>query len=195
MSSKKEDLKKDEELTEEIKNDELRDQEASEELEGNSSETAEEVKEEEQEDELTKVKKELDSLKDANLRLNAEFQNFRRRVEKEKADIYKFANEKLMLDLLPVVDNFERALSTMSCEGSTIVDGIDLIKKNLLDFLEKNNVKAIEALNEPFDHDLHHAVMTEEREGVEANIVIEEFQKGYMLGEKVIRHSMVKVSC
>lgn len=181
-----------EEIKAEKANEEILEETATEETAEEASEAAEEISEE---DEFLKMKKELETQKDNNLRLNAEFQNFRRRVEKEKADIYKFANEKLMLDLLPVVDNFERALSTMVCEDTTFTDGIDLIKKNLTDFLTKNNVKEIEALDQEFDHDKHHAVMTEEREGVEANVVIEEFQKGYMLNDKVIRHSMVKVSC
>lgn len=148
------------------------------------------------EDELSMVKKELEAQKEANLRLNAEFINFKRRVEKEKADIYKFANEKLIVDLLPIMDNFERAMGTMNYEDNkSFIDGVELIKKSLVDFFEKNGVKAIECVNEPFDHDKHHAVMTEERDGYEANVVIEEFQKGYVMGEKVIRHSMVKVSC
>jgi len=187
--------KKEEKKEEEIKVEET----IGEILEAIDAEKNEEVKdataELSDEDEFLKMKKELDTVKDNNLRLNAEFQNFKRRVEKEKADIYKFANERLMLELLPVVDNFERALSTMVCEDTTFTDGIDLIKKNLNNFLAKNNVSEIIALNQPFDHDKHHAVMTEEKDGVEANIVIEEFQRGYMLNEKVIRHSMVKVSC
>lgn len=193
MARKKEEMNKEEEIMEEKVTEET--------VEANEAEANEDAKEEttaeevSEEDEFLKMKKELETQKDNNLRLNAEFQNFRRRVEKEKADIYKFANEKLMLDLLPVVDNFERALSTMVCEDTTFTDGIDLIKKNLNDFLTKNNVSEIEALDQAFDHDKHHAVMTEERDGVEANIVIEEFQKGYMLNDKVIRHSMVKVSC
>lgn len=194
MARKKEEVNKEDEIKAEKVTEETLETAETETTE-EATEATEEVEEVSEEDEFLKMKKELDTAKDNNLRLNAEFQNFKRRVEKEKADIYKFANERLMLELLPVVDNFERALSTMVCEDTTFTDGIDLIKKNLNDFLTKNNVSEIEALDQPFDHDKHHAVMTEERDGVEANIVIEEFQKGYMLNEKVIRHSMVKVSC
>ncbi|MGB3368031.1 MAG: nucleotide exchange factor GrpE [Acidaminobacteraceae bacterium] len=194
MARKKDEVKMDEEIKTEMVNEEILES-AETEAVGESKEDTEKVEELSEEDEFLKMKKELDTVKDNNLRLNAEFQNFKRRVEKEKADIYKFANERLMLELLPVVDNFERALSTMVCEDTTITDGIDLIKKNLNNFLAKNNVSEIEALDQPFDHDKHHAVMTEEKDGVEANIVIEEFQRGYMLNDKVIRHSMVKVSC
>jgi len=191
LARKKEEVNKEEEIKAEKASEEILETAETE----TTEETTEAVEEVSEEDEFLKMKKELDTVKDNNLRLNAEFQNFKRRVEKEKADIYKFANERLMLELLPVVDNFERALSTMVCEDTTFTDGIDLIKKNLNDFLTKNNVSEIVALDQPFDHDKHHAVMTEEKDGVEANIVIEEFQRGYMLNEKVIRHSMVKVSC
>lgn len=195
MVRKKDEKKKHEDIKDEETIDEKLANEKDQDLSELKEEKTEEIKEESEEDEFLKMKKELDALKDTNLRLNAEFQNFRRRVEKEKADIYKFANEKLMLDLLPVVDNFERALTTLVCEDATFTNGIDLIRKNLMDFLTKNNVRPIESLDQPFDHDKHHAVMTEEKEGIEANIVIEEFQKGYLLNDKVIRHSMVKVSC
>ena len=146
--------------------------------------------------ELEKLKNELEASKESFLRLNAEYQNFRRRAVAEKADIYKYANEKLLVELLPVVDNFERGFNNVDIEkDSALHEGIELIKKSLLDFLDKNGLKVIESLDNPFDHDKHHAVMTEEKEGVEASIVIEEFQKGYEMNGKVIRHSMVKVSC
>jgi len=155
-----------------------------------------EIKNEEKEvSEIEKLKNELEETKDSLLRLSAEYQNFRKRVVKEKEDIYKYANEKLMVDLLPVVDNFDRGFSNLSDDvDKALLEGIELIRKSLKDFLDKNGVKEIEALDKPFDHDKHHAVMTEEKEGIKENIVIEEFQKGYEMNGKVIRHSMVKVS-
>ncbi|BEP29687.1 nucleotide exchange factor GrpE [Helicovermis profundi] len=202
MTSKKNEKIKEEILEEELKNsleneakeideaEKLSEEKIDEEIEKNTKENDQELSE------VDKLKKELAETKDSFLRLNAEYQNFRRRATTEKADIYKYANEKLFVDLLPVVDNFERGFSSIDLEENpALLEGIELIKKSLMDFLDKNGVKEVKALNTPFDHDKHHAVMTEEKEGVEADIVIEEFQKGYEMNGKVIRHSMVKVSC
>ena len=130
------------------------------------------------------------------LRLNAEFMNFKKRTEKEKNDIYKYANEKLMVELLPVIDNIERALHSIEDADNhkAVVEGVNLIKTNFDEFLKKNGVEAINAKGEIFDPNLHHAVMTEETDDVEDDIVIDEFQVGSKLNDKVIRPSMVKVS-
>ncbi|MBE0449808.1 MAG: nucleotide exchange factor GrpE [Clostridia bacterium] len=138
----------------------------------------------------------IDQLNDKYLRLNAEYQNYRKRVEKEKADIFKYGTEKLILDLLPMMDNFERALSLQNTEkmDQKILDGIVMIKKSFDDFFDKNGVKKIEALGQPFDPVMHHAVMTESVEDSASEHVIEVLQDGYLLNDKVIRTSMVKVS-
>jgi molecular chaperone GrpE len=138
----------------------------------------------------------IDQLNDKYLRLNAEYQNYRKRVEKEKADIFKFGTEKFFIDLLPIMDNFERALSSKSTEkmDQKILDGIEMIKKSFDDFFDKNGVKKIEALGQPFDPVKHHAVMTEMVEDSESEHVVEVLQEGYLLNDKVIRTSMVKVS-
>jgi molecular chaperone GrpE len=149
-------------------------------------------------DELTALKKEVESLKETNLRLKAEFQNYKRRTEKEKSDIYKYANEKIVIELLAVMDNLDRALESISHNAEdhqNVLNGVEMIKKSFEDLLEKEGVAAIEAVNQPFDPNMHHAVMTEEKEDCDTDTVIEEFQKGYKLGDKVIRPSMVKVSC
>lgn len=145
---------------------------------------------------LESLKKEVDAVNDKYLRLNAEFQNYRKRVEKEKSDIFKFGNEKMLVEMLPIMDNFERALSSVeeAHEEDKILSGVKMIKKSLDDFFEKHGVKKIEALHEPFDPDKHHAVMSEEHDDFEADVVLEVFQDGYMLEDKVIRHSMVKVT-
>ena len=142
------------------------------------------------------LQKELDELNDKYLRLNAEFQNYRKRVEKEKSDIFKFGNEKLLIEMLPIMDNFERALSSVDEDHpeDKVLNGVKLIKKSLDDFFDKNGIKKIEAVNQPFDPEKHHAVMSEDADDVEADIVLEVFQDGYVLNEKVIRHSMVKVT-
>lgn len=138
----------------------------------------------------------IDQLNDKYLRLNAEYQNYRKRVEKEKADIFKYGTEKLFIELLPIMDNFERALSSKNTEkmDQKILDGIVMIKKSFESFFDKNGVKKIEALGQPFDPVMHHAVMTESVEDSESEHVVEVLQDGYLMNDKVIRTSMVKVS-
>ena len=129
------------------------------------------------------------------LRLAADFQNFRRRTEKEKSDIYAFANEKFASGLLEVMDNFERAMEhAEDSPDPKLAEGMQLILKQLQGVLEKNNVEEIEALGKPFDPNYHNAVMTEAAEGCESGTVTKVLQKGYMLNKKVIRPSMVAVS-
>lgn len=177
----------------EIQEDELKD--TAEAVEAEETQKAEKVVEEV--DELTALKNENATLKDTNVRLQAEFQNYKRRTEKEKSEIYKYANEKIVVELLAVMDNLDRALDSISHNAEdhqNVLNGVEMIKKSFEDLLEKEGVSAIEAVDQPFDPNMHHAVMTEEKEGCDADIVIEEFQKGYKLGEKVVRPSMVKVS-
>jgi len=144
--------------------------------------------------EVDKLKNECKDVNEKFVRLQAEFQNFKKRTEKEKSNLYKYANEKLFVDLLPLMDNMERALSSTESGSDGIVEGLKMIKKSLDDIFDKNDVKAIEALGQPFDPELHHAVMSDDSDDHASEHVIEEFQKGYTINEKVIRHSMVKVS-
>ena len=127
------------------------------------------------------------------LRLMADFQNYKRRTEKEKSDIYAFANEKIVSELLNVIDNFERALDAGN-EGDSFVEGMNLIFKQLQGVLEKAGVVEIEALGHEFDPNFHHAVMTEDSEEYESGKITAVLQKGYLLNNKVIRPSMVKVA-
>ena len=127
------------------------------------------------------------------LRLMADFQNYKRRTEKEKSDIYAFANEKIVSELLNVIDNFERALDAGN-EGDSFVEGMNLIFKQLQGVLEKAGVVEIEALGHEFDPNFHHAVMTEDSEEYESGKITAVLQKGYLLNDKVIRPSMVKVA-
>lgn len=151
----------------------------------------------EKEKEIKGLKDELAVKNDAFIRLTAEYQNYRRRVEKEKQDLIKYGNEKLVLDLLKVLDNFDRALSAVDyeCEeNKNLVSGIEMIRRSLSELLKSYGVDEIASVDQPFDPQLHHAVMTEVVEGMAPDTVIEEFQKGYTLNQKVIRPSMVKVS-
>ena len=127
------------------------------------------------------------------LRLMADFQNYKRRTEKEKSDIYAFANEKIVSELLNVIDNFERALDAGN-EGDSFVEGMNLIFKQLQGVLEKAGVVEIEALGQDFDPNFHHAVLTEDSAEYESGKVTAVLQKGYLLNNKVIRPSMVKVA-
>ena len=126
-------------------------------------------------------------------RLFAEFQNYKRRTEKEKADLYAYAGEKFAVDLLEVIDNFERAMDAKP-EGDKFAEGLEMILTQIKSVMEKNHVAEIKALGEPFDPNYHNAVMTEAVEGVESGIVTKVFQKGYTLNNKVIRPAMVAVS-
>lgn len=128
-------------------------------------------------------------------RLKAEFDNFRRRTQKEKEDIAKYASEKIIISLLPVLDNFERAVDSTRTnqDFEAYAQGVAMILKQFRKVLEDEGLKAIEAVGEEFDPNLHEALLREESEQ-EENIILEEIQKGYFLKDKVIRHSKVKVS-
>lgn len=194
MANKKDDVIKESEA--EVKETEEVVEEISEEnSEDNSEETIEEA-EAADKDPLKEAEKEIEVLKAANVRMQAEFQNFKKRVEKEKSDIYKFANEKLVIELLGVMDNVERAIGSMDTSESNknVVDGVQMIQKTLEDFLKKHQVEVIDAVGTPFDPQKHHAVMTEASEDHPSETVLEEFQRGYELNGKVVRPSMVKVS-
>lgn len=149
-----------------------------------TAEAAEEKKEVTAEEEALNVKY---------MRLMADFQNFKRRTEKEKSDIYAFANEKIVSELLNVIDNFERAL-LHGAAGDSFAEGMNMIFKQLQGVLEKAGVKEIEALGLDFDPNFHNAVMTEDSTEYESGKVTEVLQKGYTLNSKVIRPSMVKVA-
>ena len=188
------------EVTEEIKEETA---EASEETaeEAAAEETAEtETEPEEKKEEASDNKKESETekqLAEMNakyVRLMADFQNQKKRFEKEKADIYQFANEDIVKSLLEVIDNFERALDASQDDGSKFREGMEMIFKQLMGALEKAGVSEIKALGEEFDPNFHNAVMMEETDEFESNKVSGVMQKGYTLNSKVIRPSMVKVA-
>ena len=126
-------------------------------------------------------------------RLMAEFDNYRKRSEKEKADSYDYAVSNTIAELLPVIDNFERALKVESTDKSLFA-GVEMIYKQIIGLLEKMHVTPIEAVGKEFDPNLHNAIMHIDDEAFGENIVAEELQKGYLYKEKVIRHSLVKVA-
>lgn len=136
--------------------------------------------------------KQYEEMKDLAQRTQAEFMNYKKRTAKEKQDLTVFANENILSDLISVIDNFERALDSAYDKEEPLYKGIELIKKQLTDVLSKYGLEEIEALDEEFDPNYHHAVIQEE--GETPNIVTEVMQKGYKLKNKVLRASMVKVS-
>ena len=136
----------------------------------------------------------IEQLTDRVTRQMAEFENFRRRTEQEKAQMFGNGAKAIIEKVLPVVDNFERGLATVEEGADPFADGMLMIYKQLLTTLEEAGVKPIEAVGKEFNPDFHNAVMHVEDEEVGENIVVEEFQKGYMYNDTVVRHSMVKVA-
>ena len=140
-----------------------------------------------------RAKKALKDQEDAYLRLAAEYDNFRRRTTKEKSEAYTNAKADAALKFLPVYDNLERALN-QGTEDEAFLKGVEMTMTQLLDVLASLDIKPIEAVGQPFDPNLHNAVMHAEDEELGENIVAEEFQKGYKYKDTVLRHSMVKVA-
>ncbi|MDF2655000.1 MAG: grpE [Bacillota bacterium] len=138
--------------------------------------------------------KEDEELNTRYLRLAADFQNFRKRVEKEKSDIYAYANEKIVVDLLDVIDNFERALEHSEGSSDSFSEGMNMIFKQFKGVLEKSGVEEMTPEGEPFDPNFHHAVIMESSGEHESGNVTQVLQKGYLLNKKVIRPAMVKVA-
>lgn len=139
------------------------------------------------------LEKQVEDMKELAQRTQAEFMNYKKRVSRERQDLTLFANEKIVVEMLSVLDNFQRALDSEQEKEGGFYKGVDLIKKELESVLVKNGLEEIDCLNKPFDPNYHHAVMQVETED-EPNIVVEILQKGYKLKEKVIRPVMVKVS-
>ncbi|WP_203361698.1 nucleotide exchange factor GrpE [Bacillus sp. REN10] len=159
-------------------------------------ETTETVEEEASFDKINELEQKLEEAENSYLRLRADFDNFRRRtqIEREAADKYRAQN--LISDLLPLLDNFERALKVEATNEQTesVLQGMEMVYKGLLAALENEGVEVIEAVGNEFDPHIHQAVMTDNDENYGSNIVVEEFQKGYKLKDRVIRPSMVKVN-
>ena len=138
----------------------------------------------------------IEELTDRLTRQMAEFDNFRKRTEKEKSQMYEIGAKDIIEKILPVVDNFERGLSSVPEEdkATPFAEGMEKIYKQLMTTLEGIGVKPIEAVGQEFNPDFHNAVMHVEDEELGENIIAEEFQKGYMYRDSVVRHSMVKVA-
>ena len=140
-----------------------------------------------------RAEQEKEAFKEKHVRLMAEFQNYKKRTEKERQDVYDYANEDLMTELLTVLDNFERAFESES-DDQQFVEGMKLIYKQLLDVMTKSGLEEIEAEGKPFDPNFHKGVVRDDNENYDSDVVTEVIQKGYTLNGKVIRPSVVKVN-
>lgn len=177
-----------------------------EQLKANAEETAEEIPAQEAEDaretsadaqaELDKLRAEAEEHKQRLLRTQADYDNFRRRTAKEKEELGKYASAKLITELLPVIDNFERALGLAgeSEEIASYAKGVEMIFRQLEGVLKAEGLSAMESVGTPFNPEFHQAIMQVESDEYEEGIVVEEVQKGYILKDKVLRPAMVKVS-
>jgi molecular chaperone GrpE len=149
------------------------------------------------EGEVAKLRREIAELRDRSMRTLADFDNFRKRSERERQDLKKYALAETMRELLGVVDNLELALSAAGVTVGTADDlkrGVEMIHRQMLDFLRRNGAKEITALGEPFDPTVHEAVTREEDPTVKAPTVTGEMRRGYFLHDRLLRPSMVKVS-
>lgn len=141
-----------------------------------------------------KLEEELKAVREQHLRTLAEYDNFRKRTEREKAGIYNDATIAAVSALLPVADNMDRALEQKDCSAEDLRRGVEMVCKQLQDSLKKLGVEEMAGVGEEFNPDLHNAVSHVENEALEENVISAVFQKGYLLGDKVVRHAMVQVA-
>lgn len=179
--------------TEEAKSDAAEDTTDEKEKEGEPKKGLFNKKKEKKKD---KKDEQIEDLTDRLKRQMAEFENFRKRTDKEKSQMYAMGAKSIVEKVLPVIDNFERGLAAVSEEQKedAFVDGMNKIYKQMMTMLEEAGVKPIEAVGAEFDPEFHNAVMHIEDESLGENIIAEELQKGYMYHDAVVRHSMVKVA-
>lgn len=147
----------------------------------------------EMEEELAKSKEELAKAREDYIRLYAEYENYRKRTEKEKAETYSNASAKCVENLLPVVDSFERSMEA-ECSDENFKNGLNMIFNQLKDFLDKMNVKEIDAMGKEFDPNFHNAIQQLADTDYATNHICAVYQKGYMMGDKLIRPAMVAVA-
>lgn len=145
-------------------------------------------------EDLEAAKAEAAKQKDLLMRTAAEYDNFRKRTEREKNALYANATADAVQEFLPVADNLERALSQADCSVEDLRKGVEMVEKQMAAALEKLGVKPMGEKGEPFDAQFHNAVSHIESEDLGENVIAEVYQKGYLLGEKVVRHAMVQVA-
>ena len=187
-----------EEATEETTEEVTAEEAVEEDTEADAEEEADEEKSSggffKKKDKKDKKDAQIEELTDKVRRQMAEFENFRKRSEKEKTQMYEVGAKGILEKILPVVDNFERGLKGMEESEDPFAQGMQMIYKQLMTSLEEAGVKAIESVGQEFNPDFHNAVMHVEDDEFGENEIVEEFQKGYMYHDSVLRHSMVKVA-
>lgn len=144
-------------------------------------------------EEFEEIKEERDELEEKVLRKTADLDNLRKRKRKDEKKLRKYSGEDVLGDLLEVIDNFDRALDSIEIENDDVHEGIDMIRKQLLELLSKHDVKPMEAEGEPFDPHQHEAMMQEERADLDQETVVEVFTEGYTFHDRVLRPASVKV--
>lgn len=146
--------------------------------------------------EVEELKKKLQDEENRYLRLRADFDNFKRRTQTERESAAKYRSQSLLTDLLPVLDNFERALQVEATteDGQSIKKGIEMVYRSLVEATAKEGLEVIETVDHPFDPSVHQAVMQEQDDSKEAGVVLQELQRGYKLKDRVLRPAMVKVN-
>ena len=155
---------------------------------------AEETPVNEADTEIAELEKELAAAKEAHIRTLAEYDNYRKRSVKEKEGIYADAKASCLSELLPVLDNFDRALNVQQADAETYKKGMEMISTSFMEILKKLGVEAFGEKGEEFDPNFHNAVMSVEDDELGENTIAEVFNKGYKLGDKVLRHAVVKVA-
>jgi molecular chaperone GrpE len=143
---------------------------------------------------LDEVRRERDTLQDRLLRTAAEFDNYRKRMDRERRELSEYAATDVLTDLLPIVDNLERALQAPAAADDAFRKGVELILKQMFDVLRKRNVRPIEAAGQMFDPNFHNAVIHEASDEHREGEVMQELQRGYMIGDRLLRPAMVKVA-
>lgn len=183
-------------MTEIDKNETVKKNAAESTLKKKVQKTKEHKKSAEYQSRINELETQLSQLKDQYLRKVAEFENYKRRTEKEFLAHLEYANEGLISDLLPVLDDFERSLQHMdqSSDAKVLREGIDLIYKKLVSILEKKGLKVMETIGKDFDAEKHQALMQVESDKHESGKVVDQHLKGYLLNDKVIRHAQVLVA-
>ena len=184
---KKRDVKK--EVEQELKEP----TETNEQTEATETVSEEKIDDTKETEEIKKKNEEIESLNNRFLRLQADFLNFKARTEKDKLTSYGDAVSGVVCDLLPVIDNLERAIEADKSETDNFKEGVVMVYNQLMGILNKKGLKEIEALNKPFDHNLHYGVGFEECEDVDDGIIIDVLQKGYTINDKMIRPAMVRI--
>jgi len=194
-SSKSKAESKVKETEEKVLNEEVNAEEKSEETAAESQEVNESTEENGEETKKTKEQEKIEELEDRVKRQLAEFENFRKRTDKEKEMMFETGAKSVLEKILPIVDNFERGLANIKPEEESDphVEGMRMIYKQLMGELEKLEVKPIEAVGSEFNPDFHNAIMQEASDEYESGFVSKELQKGYMYRDSVLRHSMVAV--